>query len=130
MGSLVAYGVFTAISIVIGIILVIISLFVGHIILFDSIFLALLSGVLCHDFLGLHPAFALLLGLAVFGLLFWLQNTRFGFWIIGLFLSALWGFIFGFIAYIFSSQDMIWFYVVWGLGTLVMIGLHLKARDA
>ena len=130
MGSLVVYGVFTAISIVIGIILVIISLFVGHIILFDSIFLALLSGVLCHDFLGLHPAFALLLGLAVFGLLFWLQNTRFGFWIIGLFLSVLWGFIFGFIAYIFSSQDMIWFYVIWGLGTLVMIGLHLKARDA
>lgn len=130
MGTLFAYGALTAISIAIGVILVIISLFVGHIILFDSIFLALLSGVLCHEFLGLHPAFALLLGLAVFGLLFWLQNTRFGFWIIGLLLSALWGFIFGFIAYTFTSQDMIWFYVVWGLGTLVMIGLHLKARDA
>lgn len=130
MGTLVAYGVLTAISIVIGVVLVIISLFVGHIILFDSIFLSLLSGVLCHEFLGLHPAFALLLGIAVFVLLFWLQNTRFGFWIIGLLLSALWGFIFGFIVYIFTSQDMIWFYVIWGLGTLIMIGLHLKARDA
>lgn len=130
MGTLVAYGVLTAISIVIGVVLVIISLFVGHIILFDSIFLSLLSGVLCHEFLGLHPAFALLLGIAVFALLFWLQNTRCGFWIIGLLLSALWGFIFGFIVYIFTSQDMIWFYVIWGLGTLIMIGLHLKARDA
>lgn len=129
MGALVAYGALTAISIVIGVVMLVISLFVGHIILFDSIFLALLSGVLCHEFLGLHPAFALLLGIAVFSLLFWLQNTKFGFWIIGILLSALWGFIFGFIAYAFTSQDMIWFYVVWGLGTAVMIGLHLKARD-
>lgn len=129
MGALVAYGALTAISIVIGVVMLVISLFVGHIILFDSIFLALLSGVLCHEFLGLHPAFALLLGIAVFALLFWLQNTKFGFWIIGILLSALWGFIFGFIAYAFTSQDMIWFYVVWGLGTAVMIGLHLKARD-
>lgn len=130
MGAFVAYGALTAISIVIGLILVIISLFVGHIILFDSIFLALLSGVLCHEFLGLHPAFALLLGIAAFALLFWLQNTKFGFWVIGILLSALWGFIFGFIAYTFTSKDMIWFYVVWGLGTAIMIGLHLKARDA
>lgn len=129
MGAIFAYGILTAISIAIGLIFLIISIFVGHIILFDSIFLALLSGVLCHEFLGLHPALALLLGLAVFVLLFWLQNTKFGFWVIGILLSVLWGFIFGFIAYTFTSQDMIWFYVIWGVGTLAMIGLHLHARN-
>jgi len=129
MGVVFAYGFLFAISIVIGLIMLIISLFVGHIILFDSIFLAMISGICCNKFLGFHPALAFLAGLAVFFLLFWLQNTEAGFWIIGIALSVLWAFIFAFCAYAWTFGDMTWTYVVWGIGILIMIGLHLKARN-
>ncbi|MDR1292670.1 MAG: hypothetical protein LBJ91_04665, partial [Clostridiales Family XIII bacterium] len=56
------------------------------------------------------------------------QHTTVGFWIIGGALSLLWGFIFATIAYDASHQDMIWTYVVFGLGTFLMIGLHIRAR--
>jgi len=128
MGIIFAYGTLLAISILIGLILAVIALFVGHIILFDSIFLAAISGILCNQVWNVHPAFCLLIALALFGFLFWLQNTKVGFWIIGILLSAFWAFVFGFLAYEFSSSDPIWCIVVMGLGFVVMMGLHLKAR--
>ncbi|MGI6176255.1 MAG: hypothetical protein ACOYJC_08930 [Christensenellales bacterium] len=79
MAGLFAYGLFTVISIVIGVILTIVSLFVGHTILFDSIILALTSGVVCNQLWSVHPALCLLVGIAVFALLFWLQRTKVGF---------------------------------------------------
>ena len=130
MGALFAYGAILAIGIIVGLIFTIIGIFVGHIILFDSIFLVAISGLICNQIWNVHPALCVVIALALFGLLFWLQNTKVGFWIIGVLLSAFWALVFGFLAYAFSSSDPIWGYVVMGLGFAVMIGLHLKARDA
>lgn len=129
MAALFSYGLLTAISIGIGLIFTIIGVFVGHIILFDSIFLAAISGIICNQIWSVHPALCVVIALALFGLLFWLQNTRPGFWIIGVLLSAFWAFVFGFFGYVFSSNDYIWGYVIMGLGFIVMMGLHLKARN-
>ena len=128
MGYLFAQGVFLVLGLAISFILLVVSLFVGHIILFDSIALGIIAGVCCNHFFTLHPSLCLLVGIAVFVALLFLQHTRFGFWIIGMLMSAVWAFIFGFFAYIFSGEDMIWFYVVLGLAFIVMVGLHIKAR--
>lgn len=71
------------IYIVLSIVLTVIGVFIGNIIFFDSILLAALSGLLCHTLWTVHPAFCLLIGIAVFLLLFWLQHTGVGFWTIG-----------------------------------------------
>lgn len=130
MAVIVSYGLILAVSIFIGLIVTVIGIFVGHIILFDSIVLAAITGVVCNQVWNIHPALCLVIEVVLFVVLFWLQNTKVGFWIIGGLLSAFWAFVFGFIAYAFSSEDMIWFYVVMGLGFLIMMGLHLKARDS
>ena len=130
MAALFSYGLILAISIFIGLIVTVIGIFVGHIILFDSIVIAAISGVICNQIWNVHPALCLLIAVALFGLLFWLQHTKAGFWIIGVLLSAFWAFVFGFFAHIFAGEDMVWFYVVMGLSFIVMMGLHLKARDS
>jgi len=130
MAALFSYGLILAVSIFIGLIFTVIGIFVGHIILFDSIVLAAITGVVCNQIWNVHPAICIVIAIVLFGLLFWLQNTKAGFWIIGVLLSAFWAFVFGFFAYTFSSEDMVWFYVVMGLGFIVMMGLHLKARDS
>lgn len=128
MGYLAAMGAYVIIGLVIGFIAMVVGLFVGHIIIFDSIALGIISGVCCNYFFTIHPALCLLIGIGVFVALLFLQNTRFGFWIIGALLSAVWAFIFAFFAYIFT-EDMIWFYVIGGLAFVVMLLLHIKARD-
>lgn len=120
--------VILAIGVGIGLIVSIIGLFVGNIIIFDSIALALLAGFLSHGLLNIHPAFSLIIGIVTLVLFLFIQHTRFGFWIIGGLLSLVWGFIFGMIVYIFSD-DIIWCYVIWALGALIVFGLHLKARS-
>lgn len=107
MAALFSYGLVLAISIIIGLIFTVIGVFLGHIILFDSIFLAVISGIICNQIWSVHPAICIVIAIALFGLLFWLQNTKVGFWIIGVLLSAFWAFVFGFFAYAFSSSDMI-----------------------
>lgn len=119
---------FAAISTVIGIIMAIMGVFINNIIIFDSIILALAGGITANKLLHIHPAFCLLIGIALFVLLFFLQRTKFGFWIIGALLTAFWSFVFGMTTYIFSN-DKIWFYVVWGLSALFVAGLHFYARD-
>lgn len=128
MGFIAGYGALLLIGAVLFIICTVVGLFVGHIILFDSIALGLISGVCSSHFLTLHPAFCLLIGIAVFVGLLFLQHTAAGFWVIGCLLSAVWAFIFAFFAYIFT-EDMIWFYVVGGIAFVVMLLLHIHARD-
>jgi hypothetical protein len=130
MAALFSYGVVLAISIIIGLVFTVIGLFVGHIILFDSIFLAAISGIACNQLWHVHPALCAVISIVLFAVLFWLQNTKVGFWIISVLLSALWAFVFGFFGYAFSSNDVIWGYVIMGLGFIVMMGLHLKARNS
>lgn len=129
MGYLAATGAYLVLGLAIGFIVMVVGLFVGHIILFDSIALGIISGICCYHFFTLHPALCLLIGAAVFALLLFLQNTRFGFWIIGVLLSAAWALIFAFFAYIFGGEDMMWFYVVLGLAFIVMLLLHIRARE-
>lgn len=129
MGWLAAQGAFLAIGLAISLIVMVVGLFIGHIIIFDSIALGIISGVCCNHFTDIHPALCLLIGAAVFVGLLFLQKTRFGFWIIGVLLSAAWAFVFAFFAYIFAGEDMIWFYVVLGLAFVVMVLLHIRARE-
>ena len=106
----------------------VIGLFFGNIIVFDSIALAILAGFLSHGLLGVHPALAIVIGIAVLLGLLLLHRTRPGFWLIGGGLSIVWGFIFATMAYEFSGRDMIWTYVVWVLGAILVFALHLRAR--
>lgn len=129
MDWLVAQGAILAIGIAVSLICSIIGMFFGHIILFDSIALGIVAGVCCNHFLPIHPALCLVIGIAVFLLLFWLQNTRIGFWIIGGLLSAAYALVFAAIAYDSSHKDPVWGWVVFGLSFLIMGGLHLYARS-
>ena len=114
---------------ILAVVLTVIGFFFGHIILFDSIALALVASLVSHGLFHIHMAISIVIGIAVLVGLYFLQNTKVGFWIIGGLLSLAWGFIFSTMAYEFSGKDMIWTYVVFGLGTLLMIGLHIKARS-
>lgn len=118
------------IYIVLSIVLTVIGVFIGNIIFFDSILLAALSGLLCHTLWSVHPAFCLLIGIAVFLLLFWLQHTGVGFWTIGGMMSLLWSAAFGVLAYFISEHDPIWGWVVFSLAAVIMASLHFKARDS
>ena len=109
MGYLAAAGAYLIIGLVVSFILMVVGLFIGHIIVFDSIALGIISGVCCNHFFTLHPALCVLIGAAVFALLLFLQKTRFGFWVIGVLLSAAWAVIFGLLAFIISNADQLWF---------------------
>lgn len=63
--GVILFGVYIVLSVV----LTVIGVFIGNIIFFDSILLAALSGLLCHTLWTVHPAFCLLIGIAVFLLL-------------------------------------------------------------
>mgnify|MGYP007125812873 CR=1 FL=1 len=69
MGWLAAQGAFLFIGLALGFVFMVIGLFIGHIIVFDSIALGILSGVACNYFFTLHPALCLLAGAAAFALL-------------------------------------------------------------
>ena len=63
--ALLAVGIELLIGIGIGLIVTVIGLFFGNIIVFDSIALAILAGFLSHGLLGVHPALAVVIGIAV-----------------------------------------------------------------
>ena len=63
--ALLVVGLELLIGIVIGLIVTVIGLFWGNIIVFDSIALAILAGFLSHGLLGVHPALAVVIGIAV-----------------------------------------------------------------
>ena len=128
MQALFMHGALLAISLIIGLVFTIIGVFIGNIILFDSIFFSVISGIVCNQLWGIHPAFCVLIVIALFGFLFWLQNTKVGFWIIGTLLSLFWASVFGFIAYAVTEKDMIWVYVIMSIGFIIMMGLHVRAK--
>ena len=129
MGYLAATGAYLILALAIGFIIMVVGLFVGHIIVFDSIALGIISGVCCNHFFTLHPALCLLTGVVVSALLLFLQKTRFGFWIIGILLSSVWAVIFGLLAFIISNADPVWFFVICGISFVIMLILHIKARN-
>lgn len=117
------------ISVIVMIIATIIGLFVGNIILFESIGIAIAAGCLANHFFLIHPAFCLLIGIGVFIGLRLLTKTKAGFWIIGSLMSLLWGLLVAVFVYSGTDKDMIWTYVSWGLATIAVFGLHLVAKD-
>lgn len=129
MGYLAAQGALLAIGLIIGLICSVVGLFFGHIILFDSIALGIAAGVCSNAFTPIHPALCLVIGIAVFLLLLWLQHTSIGFWLIGGLLTLVYACVFGFFGYIFSESDPVWGWVIFGLGFLLIGGLHFRARD-
>ena len=128
MGYLVAQGALLAVGLIIGVLCTVVGLFFGHIILFDSIALGIVAGVCCKQFTPIHPALCLVIGIAVFLLLLWLQRTSVGFWVIGGLLSLAYAFVFSAIAYDAAHKDPVWGWVVFGLSFLILGGLHLHAR--
>jgi hypothetical protein len=128
MAAFVGGGLIVIICVVVGLLITIIGLFFGNIILFDCIAFSILAAVLAYKIWDVHPALCILIGIAIFVGLYFLQRSAVGFWIVGGALSLLWGFIFAMMAYDISNKDMIWTYVVFGLGTLMVIGLHIRAR--
>ena len=118
-----------AIGLFIGLVCSVIGLFFGHIILFDSIALGIAAGVCCNQFTAIHPALCLVIGIATFLLLLWLQNTSIGFWLVGGLLTLIYAAVFGLLAYFISEHDPIWGCVIFGLVFLVVGALHLRARD-
>lgn len=129
MGFLAAQGALLAIGVVIGLVCSVIGLFFGHIILFDSIALGIVAGVCCNQFLPIHPALCLVIGIAAFLLLLFLQNTKVGFWIVGSLMTLLYAAVIGLLAYFIANNDPVWGWVVFGLTFLIIGGLHLHARD-
>ena len=106
-----------------------ISIFFQNIVVFDCLAISAISGYYIHKFLNIHSAFCLLIGIAIFFLLAFLQNTRIGFALICLTSSISWASGFALLALAFSS-DWIWFGVVFGLVFLGLIFLHAVAKHS
>lgn len=123
MGYLAAQGAILAIGIVMGLICSVIGLFFGHIILFDSIALGIVAGVCCNSFTPIHPALCLVIGIAVFLLLLWLQRTSVGFWVIGGLLTLIYAALAGLLACLLTEKDLVWGLVTFGIVFLVIGGL-------
>ena len=109
-----------AIGLFIGLVCSVIGLFFGHIILFDSISLGIAAGVCCNQFTAIHPALCLVIGIATFLLLLWLQNTSIGLWLVGGLLTLIYAAVFGLLAYFISEHDPIWGWVI-GLNEMFKI---------
>lgn len=105
----------------------VVGLWFSQIIFFDSALAGVAAGMACNHFAQIHPAICIVIGLAAFFLIFMLQATTIGFWVIGGLFTLAYASAFGFIAY--SEGDMIWGVVVFGLSLLIVGGLHLHARN-
>lgn len=106
----------------------ILGLFVGNIILFDSILMSLVAGYLCYSILEIHPAYCLIISAVLCLVLFFIQHTQIGFWAIATFLSYCWGFAFAVIAFFISGNSLLWFYAVLIFSFVIMLLLHIKAN--
>lgn len=110
-------------------ILTILGLFFGHIILFESIALGLAAGLVSYNVFHIHMALCILIGLSVLFGMYFLQNTKVGFWVVGSLMSFIWAAAIAILVYDGTHKDMIWTWVMFGLVLVVMIGLHLYARN-
>ena len=128
MGTLVAAGFSFVIVMVIGLVISLAGLFLGHIIIFDSIALAVIGGAVAYNLFHVGTVLSIVIGAGIFALLMFLQTTRPGFWIIGGLLSLVWGFIFSLFAFSLSGKNMLITLGVWIIGTGFMIFQHLRSR--
>jgi len=110
-------------------ILTVLGLFFGHIILFESIALGLAAGLVAYNVFHIHMALCILIGLAVLLGMYFLQNTKVGFLIMGSLMSFIWAAAIGILVYDGTHKDMIWTWVVFGAVLVIMVGLHIHARS-
>jgi len=129
MGALLLFGLEMVIGLVIAFLLTIIGVFIGNICLFESIASGIILGSVAHAIWHLHPALAVGIGLATVAVLYFIQLTKVGFWIVGGIFSIIWGFIVG--LFFFDSTDggAIRSNIAWAIGALAFMGLHLFARS-
>ncbi len=103
----------------------------------NSACLALFSGI--YLYLGnryintfynfkIHPAICLVIGIAVFLLTYIAQKTKVGFWIFTVLFSIAWAFVSAMIIYIFATEDMVWFWVVFVLSLIINVSSHIRSR--
>lgn len=126
--AILSIGLSLILAIAAMIVSTVIGLFVGQIILLESIGIAVAAGCLANHFLHIHPALCLLIGIGVFVGLFFLMNTKIGFWLIGGLMSLLWGLLVAVIVYDSTGKDMLWTYVSWGIAALIIFILHFNAK--
>jgi len=129
MEFLLGFGLELVIGIAIGLVLTVIGLFFGNISLFESIATGIILGVVAHKVLLWHPALAVLVGVAALALLYFLQTTSVGFWVVSGLYSVAWGFIVCFVVYSVADSNMMYTYIGWAAGAVAFMGLHLFARS-
>lgn len=113
---------------IIGLLTTVIALFVGNIILFDSILLSSIFGFLCYSLLNIHPAICLIIAAVCCLILFGIQHTTIGFWATATFLSFCWAVAFAIIAYFITANSKLWFLGMLIFAFVIMMLLHLKAN--
>lgn len=106
-----------------------IQVFIGNVILVESGILALTAGLLSHHLWNVHPAIALVIGIGIFILSYIIQHTKVGMWTLGIIMSFLWAVIFAVIAHDIPGSDMVWTHVTFLISFILVIGLHIYARD-
>lgn len=106
----------------------ILGLFIGNIIIFDSILISLVCGYLCYSILAIQPAYCLIIAAVLCLGLFLIQHTQIGFWAVALLLSYCWGFAFAIATYFISGNSSLWFFAVLIFAFVIMLLLHIKAN--
>lgn len=121
-------GLMLVLSVIVMLAAAIVGLFIGNIILFESIGIAIAAGCLVSHFYAIHPAYCLLIGIGVLVTLVFLMKTKVGFWLIGGAMSLVWGVIAAVVVNLGTGGDMVWTYVSFGLAVFVVFALHYKAK--
>ena len=129
MGMVVLLGFEVILGIAIGLILTIIGLFVKDICLFESLASGIILGVVAHKLWQLSPLIAVGIGIVAVVLLYFLQNTAIGFWLVGGVYSVAWGFIVALLVFDSTGKNMSSTYIGWAIGAAAFFGLHLFARS-
>lgn len=73
-----------------------------------------------------HPAICFGIGVAVFGLVWLIERTKIGFWILAAIMSIAWALILAIVVHFFL-HDTLWFWVVLVAATLINVNSHHRA---
>jgi len=133
--------IFCIIELVISLILfLIIGLsysFLYRLTLFNSIVVATGCGILlflCNRKIDaffnfkVNPIICIIVGIAVYKLVFFIHHTKIGFWILSIIFSIIWGFIAAWIVWTLEYK-ISWFAVAFVIAFASCIKLHMRARE-
>ena len=129
MGALVLFGLEIVIGVVLGVVFAAVGMFFGNICLFESIAVGIILGLVARYAWMLHTGVAWVIAIAAVALLYILQNTSVGFWVVGGLFSAAWALLVALIVYEASGYDKGYAYMSLAIGAVAFMGLHLFARS-